>query len=223
MLSRQAIGNDGEGTKCLDVGCGTGLWTKELEAIGPVCGVDFSSEALHFSRKRGIVRLVRGTAELLPFRTESHELITAIGVIEHLDDEKGFLSELFRVCRPGGYVLFLTSAYAFLWSRHDEIVHHKRRYTKGEFSRLLVSSGFEVVQSSYMNTFLFLPILAIRLIQRLVGAQAGPQNGSPDVFMPASPINRFLYKILWVEAKVMNFASLPFGVSLLALARKPMG
>ncbi|MFQ5801324.1 MAG: class I SAM-dependent methyltransferase [Candidatus Methylomirabilales bacterium] len=223
LLKPLVIGNDGEGTRCLDVGCGAGLWTKELEAFGQVCGLDVAPEALHFCRKRGVSRLVRATAEHLPFRSESYGLITAIGVIEHLDDEKCFLSELSRVCRPGGYILLLTSAYDFLWSRHDEIVHHKRRYTKEQFRRILTTSGFEVVRSSYVNTFLFLPILATRLVQRLSGARAVTGNGSPDVFKPASLINRILYAILWTEAKLLDFVSFPFGVGLFAIAQKPLG
>lgn len=219
LLHRLPLDKD-TGMKCLDVGCGTGLWTKELESFGHVCGLDVAPEALDFCKKRGIHRLVRGTAEHLPFRAESQGLITAIGVIEHLEDEKGFLSELFRVCKPGGYVLFLTSAYDFLWSQHDEVVHHKRRYLKGQFARLLAASGFEVVRCSYVNTFLFFPIIAVRLIQRLtVGTQLA-RNGTPDVFMPPSLINRLLYRILWMESRLLNFVSLPFGVGLLAITRK---
>jgi len=130
MLKRLAIGTDGHATRCLDVGCGTGFWTKELETFGQMCGLDVAPEALHFSRKRGINRLVRGTTEYLPFRAESYELITATGVIEHLCDEEGFVHDLYRVCKSEGYILLLTSAYEFLWSRHDEIAQHKRRYTK---------------------------------------------------------------------------------------------
>jgi ubiquinone/menaquinone biosynthesis C-methylase UbiE len=222
LLKRLPIGNGSDGTRCLDVGCGTGLWTKELESFGPVCGLDLYREALDFCRKRGINRLVHATAENLPFKSHSFSLITAIGVIEHLDDDKCFLAELLRVCRPGGSVLLLTSAYEVLWSRHDEIVHHKRRYTNADLRRLLITSGFEIVQSTYVNTFLFPPILAVRLIQRLSSASAASQNGSPDVFKPASPINGILYSILWFEAKLMNFVSFPFGVGLLAITRKPV-
>jgi len=221
LLKRLQIGNGGEGTRCLDVGCGSGLWTKELEAFGHVCGLDMAPEALHFCRRRGIHRLVRATADRLPFRSESYGLITAIGVIEHLGDEKDFLSELYRVCRPGGYVLLVTSAYDFLWSRHDEIVHHKRRYTGGQFVQLLVSSGFKVVRKSYANMFLFPPILAIRLGQRLWGGQTIPETGSPDVFLVAPVVNKLLYWILWTEAKLLNFVTFPFGVGLFAIAQKP--
>ncbi|MFQ5803913.1 MAG: class I SAM-dependent methyltransferase [Candidatus Methylomirabilales bacterium] len=223
MLKRLPIGNGDQETRCLDVGCGAGLWTQELGAFGQACGLDVADEALQFCRRRGNNRLVRATAERLPFKPDSYGLITAIGVIEHIGDEKGFLSELARVCRPGGYVLFLTSAYDFLWSRHDEIVHHKRRYTKGQFTQLLTSCGFQVVRSSYVNTFLFLPILIIRLGQRLSVGPAVLEKRSPDVFIPAPLVNKLLYWILWTETKILNFVSFPFGVGLFAIARMPSG
>jgi len=223
LLKRLIVTNDGDRmSRCLDVGCGTGLWTKELESFGQVCALDVAPEALDFCRKRGINRLVHATAEDLPFNSQTFSLITAIGVIEHLGNDRHFLAELLRVCRPGGYVLLLTSAYELLWSRHDEIVHHKRRYTNADLKRLLITSGFEVIQSSYVNTFLFPPILAVRLIQRLSGASAASQNGSPDVFKPVSLINGILYSILWFEAKLMKFISFPFGVGLLTITRKPV-
>lgn len=223
LLKRVVGANDGDRTlTCLDVGCGTGLWTKELESFGQVCALDVAPEALAFCRERGINRLVHATAENLPFKSHSFNLMTAVGVIEHLDDDKQFLAELLRVCRPGGHVLLLTSAYELLWSRHDEIVHHKRRYTNADLRRLLITSGFQVIQNSYVNTFLFPPILAIRLIQRLSSVSGASQNRTPDVVKPASLVNGILYSILWFEAKLMNFISFPFGVGLLTIIRKPV-
>lgn len=222
LLGRLTIGTDRGRTRSLDVGCGTGLWTTELDSFGQVCGLDLAPDALEFCRRRGIQRLVQATADRLPFRSESLNLITALGLIEHLDNDTRFLSELSRVCKPGGYVLLLTSAYDFLWSQHDDIVHHKRRYTRTRFSRLLTTSGFQVLRSTYVNTLLFLPILGVRFVQRLSGVSATAQYGSPDVFMPPSLVNRFLYGLLWAEARLLNFVSFPFGVGLLAIVRKPI-
>src|SRR5438445_10012688 len=111
MLRRSLIQNRATGAKYLDVGCGTGLWTTTLSELGTVCGLDFSSDALTFCQKRGINQLVRASATSLPFADGSYDIITALGLIEHLDDDKGFVRELYRVCKPGGHLLLLTSAY----------------------------------------------------------------------------------------------------------------
>jgi ubiquinone/menaquinone biosynthesis C-methylase UbiE len=206
--------------RSLDVGCGTGLWTAELERDGRVCGLDYSAEALRFCQKRGLKNLIRATGTSLPFNKDSYNTITALGVIEHLEDDKGFLMELFRVCVPGGYILLLTSAYKFLWSQHDKIVHHKRRYTRGQLRSLLAASGFEPVHISYVNTILFIPILVTRLIQRFLSEKEGTE-GSPDLFVPPRMLNRILFRMLWLEAKLINRCSYPFGVGIVVLAHKP--
>jgi len=206
--------------RSLDVGCGTGLWTAELEQGGRVCGLDYSAEALRFCQKRGLKNLIRATGTSMPFIKDSYDTITALGVIEHLEDDKGFLAEVFRVCAPSGYVLLLTSSYEFLWSRHDEIVHHKRRYTCRQLQSLLAASGFETVRISYVNTILFIPILITRLIQRFL-SEKEETEGSPDLFVPPRILNRILFRVLWLEARLMSICSYPFGVGIVVLARKP--
>jgi len=221
MLRRSLIQNRQTREKYLDVGCGTGLWTTKLSELGTVCGLDFSSDALTFCQKRGIKQLVRASATSLPFADASYSVITALGLIEHLDDDKGFLGELYRVCKPEGHILLLTSAYKCLWSQHDEIVHHKRRYTRKEVEALLNASGFKVVSSSYVNTLLFVPILLIRLVQRLVSSGAHNSDGSPDLFMPPPTMNRLLYWLLWTEAQFLKVTTFPFGVGIVLLAKRP--
>jgi SAM-dependent methyltransferase len=221
MLRRSLLQNRGAGEKYLDVGCGTGLWTTKLSQLGTVCGLDFSPDALTFCQKRGIKQLVRASATSLPFADASYNVITALGLIEHLDDDKGFLRELYRVCKPEGHILLLTSAYNFLWSEHDEIVHHKRRYARKQVEALLNASGFKVVSSSYVNTLLFVPILFIRLIQRLVSSGGHSLYGSPDLFMPRQTMNRLLYRMLWIEAQFLKVTTFPFGVGIVLLAKRP--
>lgn len=207
--------------RCLDIGCGTGLWTKEMETFGTVWGLDVAPEALRFCRLRGLRRLVQASAERLPFVEGTFGLITALGVIEHLDEDGAFMRELYRVCAPGAHVVLLTSAYRFLWSQHDVIVHHRRRYTRGEVRRLAETAGFEVVQSSYVNTLLFPPIAGIRMVQRVIPRPARPEAGTPDLFVPPAPVNWLLYAALWIEAQLLNLISFPFGVGLYLRARKP--
>jgi SAM-dependent methyltransferase len=206
--------------KCLDVGCGTGFWTAELSRKWEAFGLDFSHDAVSFCQKRGLQRLIQGSGLSLPFLAGSYQAITALGVIEHLDDDRSFLQELHRVCVPGGYVLVLTSAYDFLWSHHDEMVHHKRRYTRPSLRALFEASGFETARISYVNTFLFLPIVIIRLIQRMIGIKNDPSKGVRDAFMPPWIINKVLTGILLLEARCLRFVNFPFGVGIVVLARK---
>lgn len=210
--------------RSLDVGCGTGLWTKELDADQQACGLDFSDDALTFCQQRGLKKLVRASAGALPFASSSHQLISSLGVIEHLDDDRSLLLELSRVCAPGGYVLILTSAYNFLWSRHDDIVHHKRRYTRDDLRGLLDSSGLETVRVSYINTILFVPIILYRFFQRVLGMSEKGEtsdHGSPDLVTPHGLINRLLVWVLLLEVKLLTLFDLPFGVGIVVLARKP--
>jgi SAM-dependent methyltransferase len=205
------------------VGCGTGLWTKELQTFGPVVGLDISAEALSFCKQRGIAQLVNASADHLPFIQESYRLITALGVIEHLGDDWRFVSELYRVCAPGGYVLLLTSAYRFLWSRHDDIVHHKRRYVRNELKILLRSAGFELVKVTYVNTILFPCILLFILFQRLRrGRPMELSQGSPHLFCSGVIVNQFLRCLLDLEGKLLTYTTFSFGVGLLTVARRPV-
>ncbi len=151
--------------RCLDIGCGTGLWTKELEAFGEVYGLDVAPEALQFCRQRGLRKLVHASAEQLPLVAGGCDLITAIAVIEHLDDDAAFVAQLAHACRPGGYVLLLTSAYQQLWSAHDEAAHHKRRYTKTQLAGLLRCEEFEIVKLSYVNIVLLPAIVGFRVLK----------------------------------------------------------
>ena len=207
--------------RCLDIGCGTGLWTRELEPLGPVWGLDISPEALGYCQTRGLQRLIRGSAEQLPVADASCDIVTALGLLEHLDDDAAFVDELARVCKPGGYVMLLTSAFRSLWSTHDDVVHHKRRYTKRELRRLLGRKGFDVATLSYVNAFLLPAIVGVRLVQRLfAGEDRMLPSRSPDVFRVPEPINRLLYACLWMEDQVLQRVSLPWGVGLLAVMRR---
>ena len=193
--------------RCLDLGCGTGLWMQDLMAFGPSQAVDFSRHALSFCQARGLFGLTQASAEHLPYKTASFGLITALGLIEHLEDEAAFLAELYRILVPGGQTLLLTSAYHFLWSEHDQVVHHKRRYTKTQLRALLHKEGYEVLRITYVNTVLFFPIILMRALRRMGGNQNLSSQGSPDLYMPGRAMNGLLRTVLSAEAKVLRYIS----------------
>ena len=221
QLARASQLNGRGRLRCLDIGCGTGLWTSELESLGTVWGLDVAPEALQHCRARGLRRLIRGLAERLPIADDSCDVVTALGVLEHVDDDAGLIDELARVCRPGGHVLLLTSAYRGLWSAHDEAVHHKRRYTRAELLRLLSRSEFEIVKLSYVNALLLPAIVGFRLAQRLFQRRCVERpSRSPDVFRVPGPLNHLLYACLWAESRWLRQANLPWGVGVLAVVRR---
>jgi SAM-dependent methyltransferase len=201
----------------LDFGCGTGAFLEHLERFGGVSAVDADPHAVAFCHARGRTEVVLAPpAAALPFGDGSFDLVTTLDVIEHIDDDVGALAELRRVLRPGGLLLVAVPAHPFLWGKQDEVAHHRRRYTAGTLRRALKEAGFAVERTSYFNTFLFPPIAAVRLGRRLL-RRPGPAESDFDLG-PAA-LNRPLAALFGAEAGVVARRDLPFGVSLLALAR----
>ena len=126
----------------LDVGCGTGGNLSLLTSFGRAVGMDYSPAAAAFTRGRGWDRVTVGSATDLPFPDEHFHVVTAFGVIEHLEDDARMLREMLRVTRPGGHLLFMTSAHPWLWSAHDDAVHHQRRYRRRELGGRVQGVGF---------------------------------------------------------------------------------
>jgi SAM-dependent methyltransferase len=207
--------------KTLDVGCGTGGNLALLEEFGPSWGLDYSPAAASFTRSRGWKRITVGSAEAIPHPDETFGLVTAFGVIEHVPDDVGMLREMLRVTRPGGHLLFMTSAHRWLWSVHDDAVHHLRRYRRSELEACVDAAGWRVEQLSYVNAFLFPPIAAVRLIQRLLPkGDPDADRGMSGFGLPPRPLNRALAGLLSLEGSLMRRMNLPMGVGFICRARK---
>lgn len=210
--------------KILDAGCGTGQMTKLLEGYGDAVGLDLALEAINYAKIRGVKNLVQGSITEPPFEPGSFDLVVSLDVIEHVDNDMQILAGLRDIVRPGGHLVVTVPAFQMLWSEHDEINHHKRRYRVPQLRHLVQEAGFEVERITYCNTALYLPVLVLRkgktLIRKLRGTSSTPNPESDLVFYP-KPINEALYQVMRLENRIMRGRNLPFGVSILVVAQRP--
>lgn len=201
----------------LDFGCGTGGFLEYLDHFGAVSAVEVDPDAVRFCHERGRDEVHEVSAgDPLPFPDDSFDLVTALDVIEHIEDDVGTLRELGRVMRVRGLALIAVPAFEFLWGVQDEISHHHRRYTAKTLRVALTNTGFTIEHLSYFNTFLFPPIALLRMTRRLLGAR--PSGSDCEVGPQWS--HRLLAPLFSAEARFVADRSLPFGVSLLALVQR---
>jgi SAM-dependent methyltransferase len=203
----------------LDIGCGTGFNVEYLRTrdYSHVVGLDFSTEALAFCQLRNLTNFVCGDATRIPLRHESFDVIMALDLIEHLDDDTQAMREFARLLRPGGSVVIFAPAFNFLWGLQDKVGCHRRRYTAGELRRKLETVGISINKLTYTNIFLFPLIWAGRIVLRLFGnnIQAASEN---DLHPDWS--NDLLQAVFSAERPLLHYVNFPFGVSLLCVAKK---
>lgn len=200
--------------RILDVGCGTGANLLMLSEYGEAEGVDISEDALAFCRERGLDKVRLGAGEKLPYEDGTFDLVTALDVVEHMDDDLAGLREMRRVLRPGGRVLLFVPTFMFLWGLQDDVSNHRRRYRLPELRRVLEQAGFEIERTTYANIAFFLPILAMRQLMRLTGLKADSENN-----INVTALNGVLGSVFGAESWLLKFMNLPFGVSGLCVAR----
>ncbi|MBA2620222.1 MAG: class I SAM-dependent methyltransferase [Acidobacteria bacterium] len=200
--------------KILDVGCGTGGNLEMLEKFGAAEGVDVSDEALEFCRVKGLTAH-KGLAESLPFADESFDIVTALDVVEHLDDDVAGLKEMRRVLKQGGKTLIFVPAFMWLWGVQDEVSNHRIRYTKKQIIERLQKSGFEIERATYANITFFAPILAGRFLMKITGIKPESENN-----LNVSALSGVFGKLFGAEKFWLKNFNFPFGVSIVIAARK---
>jgi SAM-dependent methyltransferase len=206
--------------RILDIGPGSGINLPVLEPLGKVTIVDcdFESAKSCAASKAGVSQ---GDAERLPFVSGSFELVCALDVLEHLDDDSAALEEMLRVTASGGYLLLTVPAWPILWGRQDVLSHHKRRYRRTELKKRLRNSGFAIQRLTFINAILFPAIFVIRVLSRpLLSRQVKGDKSDFDVKAPFG-LDSLLFRLFASEANWVSSRNLPFGVSILAVCRKP--
>jgi len=211
------------GAEILDVGCGTGGTTAFLARDHRLVGCDMARDAVKLAQDRGL-RLVRASAERLPFSEASFDVVMALDVLEHHDDDQSVASESRRVLRPGGLMLATVPCFAFLRGPHDEISHHRRRYVLQSLRVVLERAGLSVLRASYFNALLLPAAAIVQGMRRLMRGDR-PIEARSDMATPESfphVLNAVLRETFAAEGPWVSRFPLPFGISAFALAQRPL-
>lgn len=207
---------DGAGLKVLEVGCGPGGNLEMLSKFGAVSALEMDDEArIMAKRKFPNARIEYGCLpDVDPFEGETFDLIAMLDVAEHIPDDVGALAKLSERLNPGGYLLLTVPAYQWMWSVHDERLHHQRRYTRGRLSDVLNSSGWLPEKLVYFNSLLFPLAATARLFDKFSKAETPSGMDLPNPF-----VNSVFYSLFSSERHWLKQSGFPFGVSLLAIAQ----
>lgn len=210
------------GARVLDAGCGIGNFVEVLRGVADeVLAVDLNPANLAVLRRRfaGVSGVEVLQADLDLQRDElaarAVDSIVCLDVLEHIEDDHASLRALHGLLEPGGLLLLTVPAFPSLWSGHDVVNEHKRRYTRSGLRQRLEGAGFDVRLLSFFNAALFPPIAGVRIVKRWLGGT----EGGGDLGSVPRPLNAVLRSVFAAERHVLGLLPLPFGVSLIAVAR----
>ena len=204
--------------RILEIGSGTGGNLKMLSRFGKVSSVemDETARAIAAEKTGGVFDIRDGVCPTnMPFKPdEKFDLICLFDVLEHIEDDVAALACLKELLADGGRVLVTVPAYQWLWSAHDQFLHHKRRYSSRELKAKLDETGFSAGNISHFNTFLFPLAAGARMLDRLSG-----RSTASGTSVPGSFVNSIFYAIFSFERFFLGWMSFPFGVSIIAFFR----
>jgi SAM-dependent methyltransferase len=201
------------GGEILEIGCGTGHNLGMLAQFGQVDALELDEQARAIAEKRlGRSVMSAPLPELAGVQDRHYDLIGAFDVIEHIDDDQASLASIAAKLKPGGKFVMTVPAHAWMWSEHDRVNHHKRRYSKRSLRKLIAESPLRLEKVGYFNSLLF----PVAVVQRL--ASKALRKDDADLKLPPAPLNTALERTFAIERHLIGRLPLPIGLSLFAVA-----
>ena len=200
------------GARILEIGCGTGHNLMMLKRFGSVDGIEIdpAARAIASSRLGHQVKDAPLPA-LTGIETRAYDLVALLDVLEHVEEDREALASIAERLKPGGKILITVPAHPWMWSAHDEVNHHKRRYTRKSLVEVIEAAGLEVEMMSWFNSLLFPLAATARAIGRVTG------KSDSDDSMPPALVNNVLEKLFGIERYALGRLPFPPGVSLVAI------
>ena len=223
VLRKQVLKNrPNKDIAILNAGVATGATTTMLEKIGNVTSLEYDQDCCDFLKEINIDAINASLTEL-PFEDNSFDLVCAFDVVEHIENHQLAIQEIKRVLKKDGIIYLTVPAYMFLWSHHDVVNHHFRRYTKTELVDLLKNENIQINYSSYFNFFMFFPIFLVRMLSKLLPKRKSEDSTGSDVetLKGSKLVNTVLHWVFEKERFVLqNRFAFPFGVSCMVIGQK---
>jgi SAM-dependent methyltransferase len=199
--------------RVLEIGCGTGHNLAMLGRFGRVDALELDDEARGMAEQRlgrAVMRAPLPEIEDVP--DNSYHLIGAFDVIEHIDDDHAAVASIAHKLKRGGKLVITVPAHQWMWSPHDVVNHHKRRYSKRGLGALIEGSPLKLDKIGYFNSLLFPVAVAERMASKMRG------NDNAELKLPPAPLNTALEKVFQAERHLVGRLPLPPGLSLFAVA-----
>ena len=201
------------GARLLEIGCGTGHNLQMLAQFGAVDALEVDETARTLAEKRlGKPIFSAPLPDLTGVPDGQYDLVAAFDVVEHIEDDRAAVKSVARLLKPGGKFIATVPAHQWMWSAHDVVNHHQRRYSKAGLKALIEGSPLKLETIGYLNSLLFPVAVAERLFSKMRG------KDDADLSLPPEPLNQALERVFAAERALVGRVPLPPGLSLFAVA-----
>lgn len=204
-----------------DVGGGNGFVSLGLQRAGwDTVVVEPGLAGACNAQRRGLLHVICSTFEDAGFRQNTLPAVGMFDVLEHVEDDAGFLRTLHEAIVPGGRLYLTVPAYQWLWSAEDTYAGHFRRYTLSSLTSTLNGAGFDVEFRSYMFSILPAPIFLRRSLPYLLRFKEETTSDNAAKDHARRPWNRLFDRVFaWEQNALDNRRAIPVGSSCLVVAK----